>query len=259
MNRWLNAHQAGRERLYSEDVHGQVDGDAAPAPPPLMSASSGGAQFGMPPWHMWGNTQQLTTVVEEASGVARLGVTQQLNKIAYKRPETWHWLFSARLISGPANTALFFSTVRVFFNVTVGIGRSAIIMRNDLQQAFAINGDIRSFERFAFQWGPVNPVFPSGAHIWSAQAQAPPRNFASDGPFPDTGPPLTELVAQDIQVDVQLTAITVAGNVAALGQPVVVEVSGQWAPKTHVRPDWFNNFDGVVPGQVFSGAELEGR
>ena len=64
------------------------------------------------------------------------------------------------------------------------------------------------------------------------------------------------IVAQDIQLSVRAVCYTVVGNVAALGQRVELEVSAQFAPQTHVRPDWFRK----APEELaFAGSEVEGR
>ncbi|HEY6726636.1 MAG TPA: hypothetical protein VI197_21525 [Polyangiaceae bacterium] len=241
-----------------DDDDGQDDGDG------WSVGASRGVQFakGMqaqpwlrgnsPPWHLWGNTQRLTVPIQlTGAGVDRSGTTNQLLRISYKRPETWHWLFHARLVSGPANTAGFFSTITVSWELATGIGRSAVRMFAEGAPYFAIP----PFERFDFRWGPVNTAFPVGAHIWSTQSTAPTRFFNGDGPFTE-GPPVTEIVGQDIQLQVQLQAVTVPANVAAVGQTCTLEVSAMFSPKNHVRPDWF--FNKAAIEQQFPGDEVGG-
>jgi hypothetical protein len=234
----------------TEFGQGQVDGDASDS----VRWSPGGAgqpwlRSPLPPWHLWGNTQTLIAPVETI-GAFRAGSIQQLIKVSYKRPDTFHWLFSARLLSGPDNTATFFTRIFVRFNLTVGIGRSAI-------QLVSVNTPFahRAFEEYTFQWGPIGTAFPREAQIYSNQSTAPSRSFQADGPSAD-GAQLTEIVAQDIQLEAQILALTVAGNVAAVGQPVAVEVSAQFAPQTHVRPDWYQ--ERMPPEVSFAGAEVGG-
>lgn len=222
-----------------DDGYGQEDGDEsvgyAPASPFAKSmVAQPWLRGSTPPWHLWGTTQTVTTVLT-ATG-ARVGSTNQLLRINYKRPETWHFLFSARLISGPDNTATFFSTIDVNWELTTGIGRSALRMHFEPTPTW--NGIIPPFERFRFQWGPVSTAFPVGAHIWSTQSQSPSRTFQGDGPF-TVSVPVTEIVAQDIQLQAQVIGITIPANVAAAGQPVAVELTAHFAPKNHIRPDWF--------------------
>lgn len=243
-----------------DDDEGQVDGDAS------ASAWYGGAGFaqangmqpwlrniGEPPWHLWGNQQRITTKVETV-GEIRFGVTNQLVKLAYKRPETWHWLFSARLISGPENTATFFSRVFVHWELATGLGRSSVLMKQGSE-----TGDYGqpAFDTFSFQWGPTLPRFPRGAHIWATTASAPSKIFAGDGPFTLATDGVDQIVAQDLQLNATVVALTVADNVAAVGQPVVVEVSAFFAPKTHIRPEWLHPTAPIE--QIFPGDEIGGR
>lgn len=203
----------------------------------------------VPPWHLWGNLEQVTTIVR-GSGVV-FGNEQQLCKVGYGRPDTWHWFFSARLISGPDNTPGFFTRVRVDFDVTIGSGRGATPIYPLPTGVLALG-----FEHYDFQWGPVTPAFPSGAFIYSTDAVAPGRSFQGDGPAV-TGTLITQLPAEAIQVKTRVFATTIDLNVAALGQPVVVEVSSYWAPKSHVRPDWYQI--GKSPHTQFPGHEVPGR
>lgn len=237
---------------FREDDYGQVDGDASVQFQALPSdAIQPWLREQQPPWHMWGNTQQISAVIE-TTGALRVGTTNQLVRISYKRPETWHWIFSARLLSGPANTAGFFTRLFVHWELTSGIGRSAIQMAfPNVATTFAQP----AFDDFTFQWGPVNPAFPVGAQIWATEATTPGKSFQADGPA-SFGNPLQQIVAQDLQLQVQIVGLTVPANVAAVGQTAVVEVSAQFAPKTHVRPDWFI----PKPAEMkFPGAEIQGR
>lgn len=235
------------------DDDGQHDGDRSFGNSPFARSMRAAPWMSAePPWHMWGNSQTIT-VPMETTGAVRNGIAQQLIKISYKRPESWHWIFQAKLISGPDNTAPFFSRIFVHFNLTVGIGRSFQRMTFGGGPWFA--GP--AFEDYIFRWGDPDP-FPAGATIWTTQALAPSRTFDPRGqiPVPD-GTPVEQVVAQDIQLEAQVVALTVGGNVAAVGQPCVVEVSAQFAPKTHVRPDWYQP---EAPHEsLFGGDEVGGR
>ena len=259
MRRYLEPNFLPGADDIDDESFGQVDGDSAvgavafPNQVARFQPSSPGQPWlrsPLPPWHLWGNTQNVVTPVETV-GQPREGFTQQLLKASYKRPETWHWLFAARLLSGPDNTPTFFTRIFVRFNLTVGIGRSAIVIASDVTRTFFV----RPFEEFIFQWGPVGTAFPIGAQIYSTESLAPSRSFQADGPAAD-GQPVSEIVAQDLQLVAQVSALTVAGNVAAVGQPVTVEVSAQFAPKTHVRPDWSQT---RAPHEIaYAGAETGG-
>jgi hypothetical protein len=235
---------------YQDDDDAQVDGEDDAPFGRSMRGQPWVRMGGMSPWHMWGNTQTLVVPVR-GSGQNPPNETQ-LVKIAYKRPETWHWLLSARLISGPENTPGFFTRILVYFDLIVGIGRSV----QRLQNVQNVSGS-HSFDFFNFQWGPVNPSFPEQAHIWATQTNAPLKDFQGDTPSLDPGTPIAEIVAENIQLQARVLAQTIDLNVAALGGLCTIEVSAAFAPKTHIRPDWLQ-LD-APPEAQFAGEELAGR
>lgn len=251
--------------MSREDDWGQVDGDeSGPAEFKPASAGQPWLRDGMPPWHLWGNTQRISVPVQSSSNPGRRTSTPgQLIKISYKRPETWHWLFAARLISGPNSDGVNSLQLQVIFDLTVGVGRSMVQV---LGSPTAINGNT-PFEAYFFTWGPLAAIFPANAFLYSTQVLAPNRTFRSDPPFPNqggfpvagefvTGPSvIDQIVAQDLQLNCQLICLATAGD-AAIGQSVVVDVSAQFAPKTHMRPDWFRNAPEEL---IFAGSEVEGR
>lgn len=225
-----------------------------------------------PPWHLWGNSETFRVPVQSSAAAARPATSGQLIKVAYGRPETWHWVLAAKLIEGPASPVNQ-TQLEVSFDLTVGLGRSAILL--SAAQGNVTNQN-RAFETFFFQWGPVATAFPRGAQLYSTQVLSPNRLFRSDAPFPDqTGnptaasdavapafataffPPLIEqIVAESIQLQCRMTALAAPGS-ASIGQNVTVEVQGMFAPKTHVRPDWFQI--GEPPAKQFPGKEVPGR
>ena len=186
---------------------------------------------GIPPWHLWGGRQTVSTTVETV-GAIRQGNVGQLAKVSYGRPETWHWYFSARLLKGPDNTAGFFTRIFVHWDVTLGIGRSTVDMASLDNPTI-----VRAFDDYQIQWGPVVLTFPTGLQIWTTQTRAPSRIYTSDA-FILGDEPIQQIVASDINLSVRVVALTVIDNVAAVGQPVDVEVVGLFAPKTHIRPEW---------------------
>ena len=98
--------------------------------------------------------------------------------------------------------------------------------------------------------------FPRGAQIWSTEALSPSKSFQGDGPIA-YGEGINQIVAEDLQLQVQVVGLTIPANVAAAGQNAVVEVSALFAPKTHVRPDWLQ-LDVPIETQ-FPGSEVGGR
>ena len=247
--------------MRGDDQWGQVDGDSSGS---VNFTPAGAGQpwlrSGMTPWHMWGNSQRIDAVVQDSSLATRTNSPGQLVKIAYKRPETWHWLFAAKLVTGPDSPAVA-TQVEVAYDLIVGIGRSAIV----LQSAGVVQD--KAFEQFFFQWGPVATLFPRNAQLYSTQVLGPNRVYTSDPPFPNqagfpvagafvTGPSIiSEVVAENLQLSCRVIALAPPGA-ASLGQTVTVEVSAQFAPKTHVRTDWYLT---APPEQVFPGGETDGR
>lgn len=224
------------------------------------------------PWHLWGNSQTFQVPVVSSAAAQRIATTGQLIKVAYGRPETWHWLLAARLVEGP-NSPAAQTQLEVSFDLTVGIGRSAVQLSS--LQGNATN-QRRAFETFFFQWGPVSANFPRDAQLYSTQVLAPNRQLRSDPPFPDqTGNPtaasdavapafataffaslIEQIVAESIQLQCHMFALAPPGA-ASIGSLVTVEVQAMFAPKTHIRPDWYQI--GAPAHTQFPGKEVPGR
>jgi hypothetical protein len=185
---------------------------------------------GIPPWHLWGNTQTMSAINAPATAAA-VATTSQLVRIGYKRPETWHWMFAAKLLSGPDMGAGNHAAVVVYFDLTVGIGRSMI--------------RLPGFEQFVFRWDGIS-AFPQDQQAYSTASLGPNRVLVTPGP-PSASEinanPIDEIVAQDIQLGCRLFFDITGGG----STPVVVEVQAQFAPKTHIRPEWHMH--------LFPGAE----
>jgi len=170
---------------------------------------------------MWGASQSFRIVSAPPAAVT---VTKQLVRINYARPDTWKWLFSASLLGGTASAAG--ATVVVAYDVTIGVGRSQSTVR---------------LGRFLFNFG--------------AGAIVPVQKFSNNinGPPHDDGVPLAQNVidsfaAQDIQV-----AVTVQFLDVTAAESIDVDVSGYFAPVTHIRPEWM-----AVP-PLFPGEETKGQ
>lgn len=178
-----------------------------------------------PPWLMWGNRQTLKVpLVVGASNIQ----SSQLIKIAYGRPETWRFLFSALVVSVPYDpvTAHPIVQLTIDFNVQTGIGR-------DTEQLIFLPGTIPGSEqpgflRFVIAGAPILP----NARKWAMQ---------TDGPvLSDTvvNPPLnpTELIiGQDIQINVRVQS----SCSQKFNDPLILEIAGQLSPNVHLRPEWF--------------------
>lgn len=233
---------------YHDDDDAQVDGDPQPAHSPFAKSMQAQPWMrgGQPPWHMWGNSQTIDLFLPAAA--SQVPATKgQLTRVAYGRPETWHWLFTARLISADNADPLEPLQISIVWELTVGIGRS---MQQNL-----------GFDNFNILWGtPTSPsdLAPRGTLLWATQTYQQPLRRAIFNFDPLLEPPnlIDEIVAQDIQLNVR----------AVLSSPVTprtndkraqLEIGAQWAPKNHIRPDWLQ-LD-VPPEAQFPGEEVGGR
>lgn len=235
---------------YRDDDDGQVDGDfAGPSPfgqPPSPFAAAPGQQPWLrtaePPWHLWGNTQRIELTLPAGQTFSDT-VRGQLTKVGYGRPDTWHWLFTARMIEGDDADPGEPLQLQVTWEIVVGMGRS-------IQQNLAFDG-------WNFLWGAPRPdAFPRRL-FWATETYQDNLNRTLFSLAPATEPfnKVTEIVAQDIQLNVRCTLIR--GVLPGTAKRAVLEVGAQWAPKSHVRPDWFQ-LD-VPPEAQFPGSEIKGR
>lgn len=187
---------------------------------------------GLPPWHLWGNTQFFPGLVFPSSDGSELVAPRQLCKIAYGRPESWKFLFSAMVVEGkPSGSTA--GVMIVDFDLTVGIGRSQV--------------QLESFEEY--QMALVNP----GIQFWSTEVVSPRRVTAT---ATSTGVTDT-IVAQDIQLNVSLRT----GSVAADWSGVTVRVDAYFSPATHLRPEWHlrKGEDTGAAAERFPGDEQKGH
>lgn len=268
-------------RFYTGDIDdddGQVDGEHEVGVTAqnfvAFQPKADWLREGMPPWHLWGNSLTLSTVVQEAAlGVTTAPASAQLIKVSYKRPESWQWLLSARLISGPPSSQLSDVggvSLDLNFDLITGIGRSSIIMQQigGAGVPAAVTAVSRSFEHYSFYWDLLGG-FPTGAKIWTTQVIAPNRRFVASGgvlPVPnssgnavapgESASVIDRIVAQDIQLSCRVLATAFTGD-TAIGQSIVLEVSAQFAPVAHVRPDWYQ-LPKIPDAARFPGAETGG-
>jgi len=208
-----------------EDPHGQVDGDEAPpANFEQFQRASAGAPWlatGIPPWQLWGNIEVITG---NFGGVNNRTSGKQLNKIAYKRPDSWHFFFTARLIDAPVAVN---NTIQISFDLILGAGRASVPIPAFVLFDFTYAGaPFPTFTKFASQGVGSDPIGGTGQSI------------------------VAEIPASDIQVQANVTNFFGPG-------PAIVEVGGFWAPKNHIRPDWF--LEGQPKETMFAGSETEGR
>lgn len=177
---------------------------------------------GVSPWHMWGGSQVMA-VPESAGGVSSplIPTPGQICRLSYGRPETWHWIFSCKLLAGP-DTAVVGEHVNlsVLFDLTIGIGRSVI--------------QLPAFETFFFNWND-GAAFPQDRLIWSTQTNGPNRSFRTGGGEVSSIPSIcSEFVAQDIQCNVRIFL----QELSIPSTPVTLELGAMFSPATHLRPEW---------------------
>lgn len=180
----------------------------------------------IPPWHLWGNSQTVKQVIGNAVGqVSRQ--SQQLAQCRYKRPTTWDFLLSAEITDYNDNGLQPVGrVVNILFDLQLGLGLATQI--------------IRRFVRFDFQLGSVGGP---ELHLqrWTTQVAQ---------PLTVTGSTIqtfcNEFPAESIQCSAQIIA-SQGGN----GYEFTTVLGAQFAPRNHVRPDWFKG--------SFDGGELEGK
>jgi hypothetical protein len=197
---------------------------------------------GASPWQQWGNTQNISVPPDLFTNPNVHEQQITLVRVQYNRPETWRFLFSARVLSGPGGPN-HQSNVSVWFELITGIGRSAIRL-----PFWATLPE--------FAWNDAPGPFPTIIHHTShAQDSNPIFSFTNEDPqvLTQTQQFADLVVGQDMTVVAHCSFTT---NLVT-EQPAIVEVSGQFAPNVHVRPDWFQ-LDGH-PGEQFAGGEVKGR
>lgn len=227
------------------DDDGQDDGEHVGAvgwarfQPRVLSVGQPWLRQGVPPWHLWGSSQITQTQQTGGSGVASAPDTQQLAKIAYGRPESWHWVFMATLLEAPT-PALPGSGIQVdlFFDLILGVGRSSI--------------KIPAFEHFQWSCNNPNPAPVGEAFRLFTTSVRGNRLEDQQGIAHTTDPTVVEqITAQEIQLQTRFILTTTGSGFSAKA-----EVSAYFAPKTHVRPDWYQQ----APDELkFPGGEVPAR
>lgn len=180
----------------------------------------------MTPWQMWASDAQLIVTAPVGLPGPQL-TTPQLSRVDYGRPETWQFFFFANLAEsnpGPGGSPCEYT---IAFDVFLGNGRSAISIPN-----------------FCVMKIGSNDASPSFSRRWTTSTRAPVYD-----PLETEGPIISEFVAQSINCSarVQITAGSVTDP--AIGNVIV---SASFAPKSHVRPEWFR------PSSKFRGGEDNG-
>ena len=239
--------------MRHDDDDGQVDGDAPWARPGELSpfARSFGEQpwvrSNVPPWHMWGNSQIIDVAVPDSSDTSfPVQTPGQIFRVSYKRPETWHWLFGARIVNAPNTGVGQTASITIQWDLISGIGRS--------QQ------QMLGFDRFRWVWAGAAGVPPFAHVMWATSTRTPALDYVFSGgvwlPDATTIRTINQISGQDLQLNVRVNWF-MSGTPFA---PLQIEVGGFIAPKTHVRPDWFLGAAAPSPLEaLFAGEETKGQ
>ncbi len=146
----------------------------------------------------------------------------QLASINYGRPETWSFFLSAQLIG--VEGVLPGNAMRVEISLGIGAGRST--------------SELEQFQ--FFDWTALQLIVPSRS-LMCTSVEAPAENLNR------TGPNVIEwLPAQQIQC---LARGYFQGSVPSNTSTVKVAVAAYFAPRTHIRPEWYRT------PPIFNGGE----
>jgi hypothetical protein len=151
-------------------------------------------------WHLWGSKSVVTV---ESTFTTPVVVSNQLVNVKYKRPETWRFLFYAKLLASDP-VAAGSGTIHNRFNLRVGVGRVNLALGTVIDLTF----------------DPTD----IGKIIFCSEI---PDTLATPGKF-------GQFPAETIQLNCDSNYQSAVGTFNA-----TIEVAAFMAPITHVRPDWF--------------------
>jgi hypothetical protein len=172
------------------------------------------------PWRMWGSTQTIelpgsATPISQTSG--------QIANIDSHYPTSWGFFLACQLQYD--GTVLPSNSVFVDFILTFGVGRSTVILD--------------PFVRFDFSI--LNNDFVSRTSRFCTQVQAyAPSEFHFNGVPTASNQTANNIIDAIPASNIQLNARLTPTGPLPVGSLTSVQCSGFFAPKTHVRPDWFN-------------------
>lgn len=217
------------------------------------------SDFALSPWHMWGSSELCTIpIVGGAGAIVRASTVNQLARVNYGRPDTWGFFFASRLLAAPDGNALQKSSIAVFFDLIIGVGRSSwdTSSGSGTRTGSAVL-PVQTFATQAYYWAgppdpdPHSPNPPIGANLWTTQTRSPiqdPNDLFDPAPV---RLPCDSFPAQDIQCSVRVFYSGLASS-----NPVQLEIASFFAPKTHIRPEWYTDHQG--DGPRFRGLEQGG-
>lgn len=194
---------------------------------PLLANCIDGGRVVAAPWHMWSTSAIVDVNPGHLGGIQEFS-SPQLASISFGRPDTWSFLFWAQATlqySAPALAAI----LQVRFEVQLGLGRT-------------------------------NQIFPDFEEYSIRQADLDPRRLIYTGEVVSlntrgTGlpaiTPIDHVTAQTINVKANFVSDNGAGF-----QTGQVLVGCFFAPRSHIRPEWFT--DQVGDDERYRGGEHGG-
>jgi len=167
---------------------------------------------------MWGETQDVEV---RSTGGLVTRQEKQILRINYGRPESWCFVLGATMVETTGQSAVgTFATVS--YKLTVGVGRSAF--------------SIPDWHVFTWDYNAATIATLNGSVLWTNTVanRVTATGAVADPPVFTSTSWIDSIVAQDIQL-----AATV--SVDSAGEPTTakIAVSAYFAPKAHVRPEWF--------------------
>lgn len=182
----------------------------------------------IPPWHMWGGLVNFNA--QTTTPAFTYTAQQQVCRVEYHRPESWRFLFFARVLASASHSPMILT---IDFGLIPGVGRGSV--------------NVKPFERFVYKL-PIGQLVPgTNYEKFSGSVNGPVRDDTAATPAdPPTPNVIDTFTAQDVQV-----SASVAVNLTVPGDYCQVEVGCLLAPWHHARPDW--------QMRDFAGEELKGK
>lgn len=191
---------------------------------------------GPPPWHLWGQTKTVDLLATGAPQIQGI----QLARIDYHRPESWNFFFGVNFL-GVDVPPLADVEFEVSFDVIPGVGLTNFNTKNDAPLFTPPSQLCFAYFQFHLPAGSL-PVGNIVTKRWTTTSRSPQLDDSDN----TSRLPVNYLVAQNLQCQASVLQSTGGPNISAK-----FELTAMFAPRVHVRPDWWNG--------DFSGGELGGK
>lgn len=196
--------------------------------------------FALSPWQMWGTS---TIVTSHQRG----GQSQQVARVNYGRPETWSFFLGARILTLDNPTALNNVSIAVQWQLVLGLGRDSFQTPTlDGPSGLAIPSTVQPFAFFC--WRDIPPNTDPSAVVNNPRYTTQSRTAPLDDSDATSKFPIDWFCAQDIQCS---ALVTQSSNIIV---SCTVELTAFFAPRSHVRPEWYADDE----GSRFRGQEQGG-